>query len=281
MRNLWKRGIDFLPQAAAALVLLAAFVVFPVYGVCNAAPRTHDIRSYGVDFIQADDSNSSEHDTVVYLKRHETVLPEKGVAIEVTTPAETIRTSNAKYDRSVCSALSNMRLSTQHLDTWAKQHDRSTLKNLCKMSPNQQQKVATIATYIRRVNKTVSPETAWREASALVTYSAKYGIPAELSTGVAKTESTFNPNSQSRAGALGVMQVIWNIHHGMLSARNIATTRNHMFDPERGVEAGVLLLSRYVRAYGSIQNALCRYYGGISSSYVRRISNNMAMLQVR
>jgi len=52
-----------------------------------------------------------------------------------------------------------------------------------------------------------------------------------------------------------------------------------MFDPERGVEAGVLLLSRYISAYGTVQKALNRYYGGISVSYLKKVNNNMAMLK--
>jgi len=120
---------------------------------------------------------------------------------------------------------------------------------------------------------------AWREASALVYYSSKYNVPTDLSVGIAKTESLFNPSAVSSRGAMGVMQVMWKVHHGMLSARGIATTRDHMFDPERGVEAGVLLLSRYINAYGTVQKALNRYYGGISVSYLKKVNNNMAMLQ--
>ena len=45
------------------------------------------------------------------------------------------------------------------------------------------------------------------------------------------------------------------------------------------VAAGVLLLSRYIDAYGTVQKALNRYYGGISVSYLKKVNNNMAMLQ--
>ncbi len=48
------------------------------------------------------------------------------------------------------------------------------------------------------------------------------------------------------------MQVMWKVHHGMLSAKGIATTRIYV-RPGTRVEAGVLLLSRYINAYGTVR----------------------------
>ena len=110
-------------------------------------------------------------------------------------------------------------------------------------------------------------------------YSIKYGVPSNLAVGIAKAESHFNPNAKSSAGALGVMQVMWKVHNGMLRAKGIAPTRDHMFDPERGVEAGVLILSRYITAYGTVQKALNKYYGGIATNYLKKVNKNMAQLK--
>ena len=147
------------------------------------------------------------------------------------------------------------------------------------MSKEKQCEVANIALFIRKVNGRISKKDAWREANALVYYSHKYKVPSELSVGIAKTESHFNPNSISNKGAMGPMQVMWKIHHGMLSARGIATTKEHMLDPERGVEAGILILSRYIGAYGTVQKALNRYYGKASTVYSNKVNRNIAMLQ--
>jgi hypothetical protein len=52
-----------------------------------------------------------------------------------------------------------------------------------------------------------------------------------------------------------------------------------MLDPERGVEAGILILSRYIGAYGTVQKALTRYYGKSSSVYSNKVNRNIAMLK--
>lgn len=184
-----------------------------------------------------------------------------------------------KFDKSVHAALDKMGLSTGAVHTWIQQHPKSALKELEKMTPSMQTKVANIATFIRSVNRKIDKKTAWREAAAIVHYCAKYNISTEITVGVAKTESNFNPELISKAGARGVMQVMWKYHAGMLQAKGIAATQEQLLDPERGIESGVLLLSRYVEAYGSIQNALNRYYGRVSEAYAKKVDKNVAMLQ--
>jgi hypothetical protein len=56
---------------------------------------------------------------------------------------------------------------------------------------------------------------------------------------------------------------------------------NPLADPEHSIAAGCLLLSRYIRAYGSVRKAIDRYYGGTSATYHRKINVNMAKLMTR
>lgn len=184
-----------------------------------------------------------------------------------------------KFNNAVRSALTKMALDTNHIKKWIEQHPKSALNELEKMTPSMQTKVANIATFIRSVNSRIDKKTAWREAAAIVHYCAKYNISTELAVGIAKTESNFDPGLTSKAGARGVMQVMWKYHAGMLQAKGIASSKEHLFDPERGIESGILLLSRYVETYGSIQKALNRYYGKVSESYVKKVDRNVAMLQ--
>ncbi|MBP8633070.1 MAG: lytic transglycosylase domain-containing protein [Synergistaceae bacterium] len=280
MRKIWKMRKIFFPQAAALLAVLTVVALSPNAGVCS---------------VQANKilSNTSAEGTIITTV-YETKDEEGKLVVRTTSPVKKKvtdhpRAASAKdprseifhgeLDTSVISALNRMGLTREHIDKWIDSHPNSTLKELAKMSAGKQRKVANIATFIRSINNKISPMIAWREASALVYYSSKYNVPTDLSVGIAKTESRFNPSAVSSKGAIGVMQVMWKVHHGMLSAKGIATTRDHMFDPERGVEAGVLLLSRYINAYGTVQKALNRYYGGISVSYLKKVNNNMAMLQ--
>jgi soluble lytic murein transglycosylase-like protein len=280
MRKIWKMRKIFVPQAAALLAVLTIVALSPNRGACSVqANKTLSNTSAEGTIITTtyetkDDEGKLVVKTTSSVKKKETANPRAASGKDPQTEI-----SHGGLDVSVVSALDRMGLTREHIDKWVGSHPNSTLKELAKMSAGRQRKVANIATFIRSINKKISPMIAWREASALVYYSSKYNVPTDLSVGIAKTESLFNPSAVSSRGAMGVMQVMWKVHHGMLSARGIATTRDHMFDPERGVEAGVLLLSRYINAYGTVQKALNRYYGGISVSYLRKVNNNMAMLQ--
>ena len=183
----------------------------------------------------------------------------------------------ASYDPLVMGNLKKMDLPFNAVDGWLLEHPDSSLRYLPYMSAVNQRNVAKLAEYIRDHNSRIDAKTAWREAAALVHYSNKYGVPTALVAAVAHTESTFDPSAVSSRGARGVMQVMWNVHYGLLSSNGIDNIEA-MADPEKGIAAGCLLLSRYIRAYGSAQGALNRYYGAISSSYQRKINTKMLRL---
>lgn len=123
-------------------------------------------------------------------------------------------------------------------------------------------------TYMREAaGSAVKDEELLMEAASLMWYADKYNVPLGLAVGVAQTESSFNPRAVSHAGALGPMQVMYNIHYGLLGANGI-TKREDMFDPELGVAAGCLILSRYLKAESSVPGGLRRYYGVLSRNYV-------------
>jgi hypothetical protein len=184
------------------------------------------------------------------------------------------------YDVSVLRAVREMGLVLDHFGTWLEEHPDSSLARIRFMSPDMQRRVASTALFIRKTNKRVDAKTAWREAAALVHYSAKYGVPFALSTAVAKAESTFDPDALSPKGASGVMQVMWKFHQGLLNSNGIYATSsvNPLSDPEKAIAAGCLLLSRYLRAYGSLQLAMNRYSGGGSASYLRKVNRNIASI---
>ncbi|HCA41540.1 MAG TPA: hypothetical protein DEP01_08725 [Aminobacterium sp.] len=71
---------------------------------------------------------------------------------------------------------------------------------------------------------------------------------------------------------------MWKIHSNLLRANGIRG-EDELLLPEQGIAAGCLLISRYLRAYGSPEKALGRYYGGPSSVYWARVSRNLSKLQ--
>ena len=89
------------------------------------------------------------------------------------------------------------------------------------------------------------------------------GLPASFVRSVAKAESAFNPNAVSRAGAIGVMQ---------LMPATAAELKADPKDPEQNIEAGTRylrdLLNRYngdavkaLAAYNAGSGAVDRYHG--------------------
>ncbi len=134
--------------------------------------------------------------------------------------------------------------------------------------------VRSVTLFIGEHNQKLEKTIAAREAAAFVKYTFKYDIPLDLALAVGYTESHFSPSSRSDYGAAGVMQVSWKIHSALLAANGI-TSEAELFEPDKGISAGCLLLSRYLRAYETTQAALGRYYGGSPSVYWARVSKNL------
>ncbi len=280
MRKLMRKRHFHLPRIAAMFLLLLSVVLHPdaCKGSTEPQPKTHTTLS-DQTVIKPAEKTAEAQTAADKIRSQIARIAQDNAAIHAKLEKRREEARAAKYDPSIYSALKQQGLTEENLAKWRHDHPLSTLNRLDKLTPAQQRNVAHTATFIRKVNSKIPHETAWREASALVFYSVKYGVPSNLAIGIAKTESHFNPKAKSSAGALGVMQVMWKVHNGMLRAKGIAPTREHMFDPERGIEAGVLILSRYITAYGTVQKALNRYYGGIATSYLKKVNRNMAMLK--
>jgi len=174
-------------------------------------------------------------------------------------------------DESVHSALEKTGLSAKKLFAWSQKHPASNIRYLWGWERRDQKNAAVIALYIASQNRDIKPLETWRQAVSFVHYSKKYGVPLGLAVAVANTESHFKSNATSGYGAMGVMQVAWHVHEHLLKANGIATAKD-LHDPEKGIAAGTLLLSRYLNHYGNTQRALGRYYGGAVSRYWPKVS---------
>jgi soluble lytic murein transglycosylase-like protein len=255
------RKLRFPPVLSA---LLAAFVLW------IAPPGFADAQAPLFIVAETRDLDPDDSESPKFL-----VLP--AIPEETEDARGTPSVAPPTYDSSVVTALKKMGLSPQHLDLWIQTQPESALQDLASLPGSLQRSVANVALYIRSHNSRVSPKVAWREAAALVKYTGRYGLPLPLAVAVAHTESRFDPNSQSNKGAMGVMQVVWRVHNGLLQAHGIETKRQ-MFDPEKGIAAGCLLLSRYLKAYGTAKKAIDRYYGGVADGYWRAVQDRMQRL---
>jgi soluble lytic murein transglycosylase-like protein len=99
-------------------------------------------------------------------------------------------------------------------------------------------------------------------------YASLHQVEASIIRAIMETESAFNPTALSRAGAIGLMQLM------PMTARELGV---NPFLPEQNIEGGVRYFSQLLKMFGSnLELALVAYNGG--PGYAQRYARGQAAL---
>lgn len=102
--------------------------------------------------------------------------------------------------------------------------------------------------------------------------SAKYGVPVDLIKAVIDTESSFNPNVVSSAGAKGLMQLMDGTANGL--------GVSDPFDPAQSIDGGVRYLSYQLKRFdGQEKMALAAYNAGPGRVSKLGVSNDQELME--
>lgn len=94
----------------------------------------------------------------------------------------------------------------------------------------------------------------------------KYGVDEALVYAVIYSESAFDPQAQSNAGALGLMQIMPETYDWLQThiPQENATT-DKLLEPQTNIEYGVYMLSYLIERYGDEHTAVCAYNAGMGT----------------
>ncbi len=98
--------------------------------------------------------------------------------------------------------------------------------------------------------------------------SARYGVDAHLIAAVIRCESGWNENAQSKAGALGLMQLMPETVNDLVAMGEIDTNKynpNNLLDPATNIEYGTALLSYLQTQLSTQDEVIAAYNAGLST----------------
>jgi soluble lytic murein transglycosylase-like protein len=109
----------------------------------------------------------------------------------------------------------------------------------------------------------ISLNESMRYVSHAVEVANEVNLDPMLLLAIMATESSFNPNAQSRAGAQGLMQVLTRVHTEKFEPYGGAVAA---FLPEANIRVGALILKACIAKAGSLEAGLRSYLGAPHAS---------------
>lgn len=96
-------------------------------------------------------------------------------------------------------------------------------------------------------------------------YSQEYGVEKELVAAVIKTESGFNKEAHSSAGAKGLMQITNDTGDWIANRLDEEFIEDNLYDPETNIKYGIYYLKYLINYYKSVDYAIMAYNAGFGN----------------
>lgn len=93
-------------------------------------------------------------------------------------------------------------------------------------------------------------------------YAAEFEVPENLVFAVIRSESGFDPEAESNAGAVGLMQLMPASYEWVCWRLGEETTENGRTDPETNIRCGTYLLSYFHSEFSDWELAIAAYNAG-------------------
>ncbi len=101
-----------------------------------------------------------------------------------------------------------------------------------------------------------------RYREAVLKYSAEAGLEPRFVFAVIKTESSFDPDAISNAGAIGLMQLMPATAAFIAQKNGLEFNVYELYNPERNIMIGCTYLKYLIARFGDKQTAMCAYNAG-------------------
>lgn len=140
---------------------------------------------------------------------------------------------------------------------------------------SEKKKIAASASWIAAHSNRISDKTAEQIAVAAFTHKSPILIIALI-----EAESEFTPTAVSKAGAVGLGQIMYEVHKKELENLGIYKKRE-LFDIDNNIKATSHLFQMMLtRSKGDVVKALHMYLGGKDGKYVNRIFSSYVLLSL-
>ena len=93
-------------------------------------------------------------------------------------------------------------------------------------------------------------------------YATEYGISENLLFAIIKTESGFNENAKSGAGALGLTQITEDTFNWLLTKTGEEYAFEDLKNPEISIKYGALFISMLIDEFENTDTAIAAYHAG-------------------